>query len=124
MVCLCRSGCGCMCLNLNENVSVWSKKSLRKSSPRRGCEGSSLVLCWVIPDPWISRGRGGPQLQDHWASMDLEAVRVFHGSNTASTQPNDGFLDYMMAMMQSGWLASLHLETNENSLPILLLCGL
>lgn len=33
-----------MCLNLNESLSVWSKKSFRKSTPRKWWGGQRLGL--------------------------------------------------------------------------------
>lgn len=76
------------------------------SQKRLGRQQLGLVLGYTRSLD-LQRPGSPSQLQDHWASVDLEAVRVLHGSNTASIQPNDGFLDYMMATMQSGWLACI-----------------
>lgn len=56
---------------------------------------------------------GSPGGREHFSALrsagsrDLEAVKAFYGSNTASVQHDEGFLDYMMAMMESGWLACI-----------------
>lgn len=110
MVYVCWSACGCVCLNLNENVSVWSKKSFRKLTPRKRRKAAAWpwgqeALTGAVPS--TGRGWGGPLSSKISRQVDVEASRAFHRSNAASSQPNEEFLDYRMATIQSRRLACI-----------------
>ena len=102
--CLCRSACGCMCLNLNENLSVWSKNSFRKSKKRLGRQQLGPML------PWEQEASFGvvaytDGMESFSALRSPGKWRAIHRSNAALVQPNEEFLEYLMAVIQHRWLA-------------------
>lgn len=117
-----------MCMNLNEDLSLWSEKPFRKSTPRKmlwkaaawPCAGQGAESLLWSSNWWVYMGHRAPLNSKTSRQVDLEALRASQ-TYCSLKAAHEEFLDYMMAVMP---IDTLHLIADENSLPILLLYNL